>query len=684
MQCLKQGIKCTFDDRNNDLIAVKKTKRNTLRSKTPQSNLQRIHTAPNQSQVQHRDSGIEVVDPSSKASDSKEIRSQPKTKSEPFYNNLKISKEAHQVKQPASTGMNGWGHEEAGLILASINNTSARQVQEAAPWDHWNVPLIITDPESGRRNTWKSQSVIEFLLQRYFSVPSFNTIVVPHHGIILSRLRHGHPSPLPSYLLHTIIACAAASNLTNEPEIQLWRSQVWHGATESVHHRLINTGPPELELVQSLLLLSSNWTGPLLRIERINTFDTAISLATSLQLHSARHLDTEPGPRSNRIILFWSLYCADKIMSVMTKRLPSILTESHSVPFPSLKDVELTSGLPPRTTIAAWLQRLTLAYISLCQITECVQRQVLLPIRLRQVVTLEQIHRRLLPIERSLESFCKEQRWLLGTVTKLSPLCRHFAESVISQLHFTQLHLYLPALQFEVDQRGNNPSLPLRFSQLNDKPLAATIESAWHLVQHAKSETTSSKNTETSSSSSSQAHKDHHNLTFSHACVLIGLNFFKFLSVNWADWDNGNGCVRYAPIRLSSAFLRDINQRGLRNDTTKSTDNIQGETLSTARSEHDYQQIRREARQSHHHIQANEALSNNAQQSILGRRGLSPLQIGHNYCETNANESRRKSIVNENKIGTDMDKSLAAPDTPAQLLFQDEQIEIRKESKTAD
>jgi len=458
-------------------------------------------------------------------------------------------------------------YEQEGKASHGIAPLSGQKQEIAAVWDNWNVPSIVTDPDTGRPSPIKSHAVIELLFHRFYAQPCFNSIIVPNQGQMVKRLKYGNPTPIPTYLLHTIIACATASKLTIEGELQLWQSQVWHGATESVHARLNRTGPPELELVQALLLLSCNWSGSLLRIERINTFDTAVSLATSLQLHSSHHLDVSPGPRSNRITLFWALYCIDKVLSILTKRSPAILIESHSIPLPSMSEIRLCSASPPRSTVDAWLQRLTYAYITLAQITEELQVHILLPIQQQQsqATTLDQIFRKILPIEKKLEIFCKEQRWLLGAVSKLSPLCRNLAEAVVSQLHFTQLHLYLPALHLEVDQRRNNGSIQqqtIHFSPENDKPLAATIESAWHLAQQQRpvgEESVVSQSTLRDGAiySPSSLLDPDSSLNFSHACVLIGMSFFKFLDTNWSGWDRGNGCLRYVPIHLSSPPFND-------------------------------------------------------------------------------------------------------------------------------
>ncbi|UZJ54347.1 hypothetical protein CBS101457_003667 [Exobasidium rhododendri] len=484
----------------------------------------------------------------------------------------------------------GWGHEQAGLVPASLSPSASRQEDQprAAIWDRWNVPSMVTDPDTGRPCSMKSHIVIELLVHRFYAQPSFNSIVVPNHAKTISRLKHGIPTSIPAYLLHAIVACAVTSSLTTERELRLWQAQVWHGATEAVHFRLNRTGPPELELVQALLLLSCNWPGSLLRVERINTFDTAITLATSLQLHSGRHLDVIPGPRADRIMLFWALFCVDKIVSVLTKRSPAIPTELHSMPLPSINEVNATlSPLHSHpSTVAVLIQRLASAFITLSQITETVQQQLLLPIfRQHQqvatrnrgdahkdvaVINLEEIFRRILPIEKRLEVFCKEQRWLIGSVSTVSPICQSLAEAVISQLHFTQLHLYLPALQFEVDRRRVNAFVvqqPFQFSSENVKPLAATIESAWHLTQlqehdrrdrqdqperqpHINAALPNEKQVDGNDLTTYPSHllDQHSSLNFSHACILIGVNFFKFLQANWSEWNGGHGCLRFAPL----------------------------------------------------------------------------------------------------------------------------------------
>jgi hypothetical protein len=572
-----------------------------------------------------------------------------------------------------------WGHEQAGLVLASINLSVGTSPETKAVWDGWNIPLFLTDIRTGQRRTVTSLAVVELLIHRYYAQPSFNGIIVPNYSEIFDRLRQG---TIPSHLLHTMVACAAASSLTTEPELLLWRSQAWHGASESVVLRLHTPGPPELELVQSLLLLSTNWSGGLIQVERVNTFYRAIKLALSLQLHSGEHLYTAPGPRSTRIMLFWSFYCADKILAVMTKRPPIICKEMHSMPLPSLEDIEAASGLPPNTTVAAWLQRLAFAYIALIQITECIQRQLLLPIREGKITSLDQIFRQVLPIEKKLESFCKEQRWLLGIVTELSPLCRNLAEAVISQLHFTQLHLYLPALQFEVDRR-RDLNEPLHFSAQNDKPLAATIESAWHLVQQPANGTPPDLSSISQAacggpaSTSPSLQDQNASMNFSHACVLIGLNFFKFLSTNWAEWDQGNGCLRFAPIQLSKQFLQSVDPSlQSAGDLLRESDGNREKTPDKPNSQD--RQDKLESALSHRQQQEGmeESKVKKRQGSIARRRELSPLRIeqpAHNLeVGINTPTPDRLSVSGDN-CGT--------VKTPARVFFNDEKCQSPRKAQ---
>lgn len=614
---------------------------------------------------QHRDSGVEL----SRSSESRGRETDSSSQE------ARCDVDQNRKEEcPTSQSDGDWGHEQAGLVLASIS--SNRPSPEIAVWDKWNVPIFLTDPATGQRKTMTSQGVVELLLHRFYAQPSFNCIVVPNRKETLHRLRYGAILP---HLLHTMIACAAASSLTTEPELLLWRSQVWHGASESVHRRLTVAGPPELELVQSLLLLSTNWSGGLLQIERINTFYTAIKLALSLQLQSGDHLYVSPGPRSARIMLFWSFYCTDKILAVMTKRQPVICRESHSVPLPSIEDIEAASGLPPNTTVAAWLQRLAFAYISLIQITECVQRQLLLPIHHGKIVSLDQIYRQILPIERLLESFCKEQRWLLGIVTELSPICRSLAEAVISQLHFTQLHLYLPTLQYEVNRQGKSQQ-PIRFSPLNDKSLSATIESAWHLVQQPVNGTRPDLSSLHQASSSTDSLLNGASLTFSRACVLVGLNVFRFLSTSWSDWDQGKGCIRFAPVRISGELLQEVDptsqmqeqrvqqreplQEASRNRETQSSTSSYEESRITRSQE-------RSTAQSEV-CEKNDEQSSSKKESLASlRRRLQPLHIVQPYriAEVDRATPTTASATSSSSVLTSL---AAAVTTPARVLFNDE------------
>lgn len=537
-QCSKQGTKCTFDDRDELQPPVK------VRSSLAQP----IRAGLGQERHDQSDGAVasRFSSPQSRSTISQKTAISQQRASENHHQDRQDSRLDAPFMAQLNTST-GWGHEQASMVLASIG-PSLRSVQEAAVWDDWNVPGFITDPENGHLRPITGLAVMELLLRRFYEQPSFNCIVVPNHGEVENRMRVG---TLPSYLLHTMIACACASSLTTEHELLLWQAQIWHGATESVHSRLNRAGSPELELVQALLLLSCNWPGSLLRIERINTFETAVSLATSLQLHSGGHLDVSPGPRTRRITLFWALFCTDKIISVLTKRTPMIPTALHSMPMPSIEDVAACSGYPSKTPVSAWLQRLAFAFITLSQLTENVQMQLILPIHSRQITTLDQVFHRILPIEKRLENFCKEQRWLLGTVSDLSPLCRSMAQAVLSQLHFTQLHLYLPALQLEVNWAGAFSMQPTRFSTENDKPMAATIESAWHLVQQPIRGVSGSLASiaHAASITPPSSLRDHNaSLTFLDASVLVGMNFFKFLANNWTDWEGGSGCTRFVTI----------------------------------------------------------------------------------------------------------------------------------------
>lgn len=438
------------------------------------------------------------------------------------------------------------GHQASAPLLTDQDSHQQSGKVHCSSWDRWNLPAFITNVATGLSQHIKSSALVRLLVLRFFTSPSANLIIVPPREDLVSSLQAGRLEVIPDYLLQTIVACTAASEDTQEPELRLWRLQIWHSATEAAHARLGSRERPRLELIQALLLLSCNWPGPLARIERLNTFDSAINLATTMQLHNSRQPDGKNSSlRSQRQALFWALYCFDKVLSITSGRQPSIPWESHDIPLPTMEMIEELSILDQADCV--WVHRLALAFVSLCRLIEDIHASLHTAHTFGWMTSMEHLLLHIRPLEARLEDFCKCQKWLLSAdMSGLAPACKELTDAVVSQLHLAQLQLYLPALQFEARKNGASTGHPISFSPESAKSLAATVESAWHLVQQAPHQL-QLHSAGLDAAGGATTHTGDGAMSFARACSMQGLEAFNFLGFAWKNWEGGRGCVALMP-----------------------------------------------------------------------------------------------------------------------------------------
>ena len=59
------------------------------------------------------------------------------------------------------------------------------------------------------------------------------------------------------------------------------------------------------------------------------------------------------------------------------------------------------------------------------------------------MTSLQEVLLNLHELEAKLEHFCREHRWFLSNITSFSTPHKAIAEAVITQMHLTQLQLYI-------------------------------------------------------------------------------------------------------------------------------------------------------------------------------------------------------------------------------------------------
>lgn len=512
-QCTKSGIPCTFEDRD-EMLQLPKVVRNTSSRKKKSSAQQEDMT----------NNGIQMHLAG-------KYSPYPTHASLPVQNmtyNMLASN--NNVYQYPTSNMIGANHLQVHLDYNSISLQAFQQTVQK-PWQIWNLPTRLTNIQTGTVYDIAPEHLIDYLINRFYQDNTFSTIILPDRGYTHESILAGSAHPLPSFLLQTVLACAAWSDMSTEPELIAWRKAMWANATQSVHDQLSNTVDFEIELIQALLLLCTTWPGDLVRVERINTLDAAIGVATSIGLQNSSHLGSTLEGQSLRLVIFWSLYCLDKILCAATGRVPSLPGTCHDMPLPTSENL-FSLCIPGLGTESAWIQRLSISFIKLCQLLEEIHSTLFEPIAMRWMTNLQEVLLNLHELEAKLEHFCREHRWFLSNITSFSTPHKAIAEAVITQMHLTQLQLYIAPLKFEVSFSNVRP---IDFSNENQKSLTATIESAWHLVQQALKDNRSIDA------------KSEKSMSLSLAALHFGANAFRFLATSWVHWQGGTGCVPYAP-----------------------------------------------------------------------------------------------------------------------------------------
>lgn len=349
---------------------------------------------------------------------------------------------------------------------------------------------------------------------------------------MLQRYRVKHPSAMPLYLVHVLVACSAATQYHPEGEIRTWAPVAWRGAVEAVQERLSAPCAPDLDLIRALLLLTITSAGSPASPERATSFETALALAQSLKLNSrqaAEHCSTQE--RSVRLQLFWILYVVDKLLAVARETQP--LLPCHDMPFLSVGDIT-NMGLPGRE--AHVLQGLALATIHLTQILESVQID-LYGSSSTIFTQIESVQSIVQPLEQRLEEWCKSSRQIL--FQGQSPLGRCVASSVISLLHLVQLQLYSFSLRLEASLPSS--TLPITFKNANFKAMIGSVESSLHLIRRGNFRADGRAAVKEVVGRCNPTTKP---MNFDVYLIDRGSAFLRFLSAAWAGWAHGDGVFK--------------------------------------------------------------------------------------------------------------------------------------------
>lgn len=375
---------------------------------------------------------------------------------------------------------------------AQVSILTSSPEQSKHPWDLWNLPSTLTDPITGKSMSISRPDLIHHLIARFFTGVSVNSIICWRTEVI-NRLQHAQPNALPDYLLLSICMAGAASS--PERELQSWKTLGWKMTNHAVQSRLNSNLQPEMELIQALLLIATNWMGEGSlssrneELERSRTFELAFRLIKTLNLHSSEFNNRDVLNRSRRISLFWCTFIADKLVSVACSRRPLIQNQDHDVPMIEVEDLRglgSMNGLICSEEDLQSFHSLMVSFISLTQILDDVQTY-LYPIDSPNK-TLEEVQLIIKPLEKSLENWCRVNKFLLiSTSHQEGTLKRGFCQLLIGQLHLVQLQLYQPALRQE---KQNSHQSKIIFSNSNSKALTGSIEAAWHHVQksHTRSD----------------------------------------------------------------------------------------------------------------------------------------------------------------------------------------------------
>ncbi|KAE8254255.1 hypothetical protein A4X13_0g3487 [Tilletia indica] len=441
--------------------------------------------------------------------------------------------------QPQLPLLGGVGHASASTSL----RTAAVDFNGPSFAD-FALPHALTEPQSGYTRAVTPQEISEILLMRFYADSTSSAYILPRKDVF-HRYLTGTPAPLPEYLLQTLLAASAFLPTTKEPELLAWRPHGWSIAVKTVQARLRSRIPADLHLIQALLLLGNGWIGDPDDNERTVIFEMAFRLALSIGLNSSNTNITDPDERSARIMLFWIMYVLDRMLLVATGRPLIIGRTAHDVPAPTAADANIIalSAREDHSTQSdehLWIHRQLLAFIALADILEDTHRTIQ-EIRASPSRTLAEILHRIMPIEVSLETWCKENKLLLReTAAVHGPLCQNLTESMVAQLHMCQLQLYQAPIRCEIEQAK---SLPIYFDPSNGKSLTACVESAWYLVQQPL------VNHDPSAAMHAimPGSKPITQFNVANYAVLCAAQFLRLLSCTWAEWKAGRGLEEYTP-----------------------------------------------------------------------------------------------------------------------------------------
>ncbi|KAL9935106.1 hypothetical protein V8E36_006182 [Tilletia maclaganii] len=408
----------------------------------------------------------------------------------------------------------------------------------------FGLPSVITDIRTGQACAMPRALLTQYLLNRFYSDPTANAAIVPMRDLF-RRFHGGFSDSLPDHLLQTILAVTAFLPSTKEPELLAWRAHAWTSAVNAVQDRLRSRVTADLPLVQALLLLGNSWIGDPEDHERAIILEMAFRLGLSIGLHAHETAGPDPHSRSVRTLLFWNMYVTDRILLVATGRPLIIGRSAHNIPLPTALDAAVMAvGTPAGATAAATepalIHRQLLSFIALANILEETQA-VLQNLRESAPSTLQELLQRILPVELSLETWCKTNKLLLReTAAMHGPVCQNLTETMVAQLHICQLQLYQSPIRFEIEHAT---ALPIQFDPANSKSLTACVESAWYLVQQPMVNRDPTAAMQSLLPGSQPAM--HFNIT--NLAVLRAVQFFRLLSGTWSEWRAGRGLEEYTP-----------------------------------------------------------------------------------------------------------------------------------------
>lgn len=448
--------------------------------------------------------------------------------------------------------------------------------------------------------------------------------------------------PLPLYLVQVVVACTAATVFSPEPEVRAWAVSAWRGAVEATQQRLLSPQPPDLELIEALLLLTVTSAGNPAANERYTSFETALGLARGpVGLTSPDRMSSStPQEKARRLRLFWALWVVDKLLAAARETAP--LMSEAEMPMIDALDI---MGLGASATEAATLQSLGEATLSLVRILDAIQSQ--LWARVSAISDLGAVHAIIAPLESQLEQWCKGNRSVLSEVQQ--PLSCAVASGIISLLHFVQLQLYSFPLRYESAARGGTP---ITFDTSSAKALIGCMESSLHLVRRAPFSRDSKGAIREAMHSHNPATTP---MSFTGFLVDRGSTFLRFLSTSWSEWNDGDGIHAYLPANETV-------------DTTTGTPSQTPQEVTSPSSAAGAADVESSAPQSTELPQTEGFLGRRS--SVLGKKGApAPLPLGQTLAQGKVVGAALASAMP--RIDTATFATLGIPMTPAHQLFED-------------